>query len=73
MVPNIQIQTNSFIANVQDIKKIIKLHLKASDITLKSIDSLEIYILPEDGSLYYVATTTDHRIFKNEQPLFVWK
>ena len=71
MVPNIQIQTNSFIANVQDIKKIIKLHLKASDITLKSIDSLEIYILPEDGSRYYVATTTDHRIFKNEQPLFV--
>lgn len=71
MTSNIQIQTNSFIANVQDIKKIIKLHLRASDITLKSIESLEIYILPEDGSLYYVATTTDHKTIRNEQPLFV--
>ena len=71
MKANIQIQSNPVIANADDIELIVKTQLKASDIKLETIDELDIYYKPYDGSIYYVATTVDGQTFKNVQPLFI--
>lgn len=71
MKTNIQIQSNPFIANADDIEVVVEMHLKASDIDLETIDELDIYYKPYDGSIYYVAKTVDGQELKNVQPLFI--
>ncbi len=71
MKANIQIQSNPFIANADEIEVIVKKHLQASDIRLNTIDELNIYYKPADGSIYYVAKTKDGEELKNVQPLFI--
>lgn len=71
MKANIQIQSNPFIADASEIELIVKTHLKASDIKLNTIDTLEIYYKPADGSIYYVAKTKEGNELKNLQPLFI--
>lgn len=71
MKTRVQIQSNPFVADADEIEEIVKMHLNASDIKLTSVEELNIYYKPYDGSIYYVAKLTNGQELKNTQPLFI--
>ena len=51
------------------IEKLVKENLKAAGVKMNTIVNLDIYYQPEEGDIYYVATTKDGKELSNEEAL----
>lgn len=72
MKTKIQVQFQDKNVNVADIEKTVKEDLKAKSIKLNTIANLDIYYKPEDGSIYYVATAKDDKVYDvDDSPLHI--
>ena len=47
----------------------VKENLKAAGVKMNTIVNLDIYYQPEEGDIYYVATTKDGKELSNEEAL----
>ena len=50
-------------------EKLVKENLKAAGVKMNTIVNLDIYYQPEEGDIYYVATTKDGKELSNEEAL----
>lgn len=71
MKTKLQVQFNNKNVDTVDVEKLVKEDLKASKTKMNTIDTLEIYYKPEDGAVYYVATTKSGEVIGNKEPLKV--
>ena len=72
MKTKIQVQFQDKNVNVADIEKTVKEDLKAKAVKLNTIANLDIYYKPEDGSIYYVATSKDDKVYNvDDDPLHI--
>lgn len=72
MKTKIQVQFQDKNVNVADIEKTVKEDLKAKSVRLNTIANLDIYYKPEDGSIYYVATAKDGKVYNvDDNPLHI--
>ena len=55
--------------DVKDTEKLVKENLKAAGVKMNTIVNLDIYYQPEEGDIYYVATTKDGKELSNEEAL----
>ena len=66
MKTKIEVQFQERNIDVKDTEKLVKENLKAAGIKMNTID---IYYQPEEGDIYYVATTKDGKELSNEEAL----
>lgn len=72
MKTKIQVQFQDKDVNVADIEKTVKEDLKSKSVKINSLANLDVYYKPEDGSVYYVATTKDNKVYDvDEEPLHI--
>ena len=50
-------------------RNLLKKNLKAAGVKMNTIVNLDIYYQPEEGDIYYVATTKDGKELSNEEAL----
>jgi len=55
MKTKIQVQFGDYDVNTKDIEKAVKEDLKAKNVVLNKLDSLDIYYKPGENAVYYVA------------------
>lgn len=67
----LQVQFNNKNVETTDIEKFVKEDVKSKGVKMTTIDTLEVYYKPEDGSVYYVATTKTGEVVGNDKPLFI--
>ncbi|MCD7807760.1 MAG: DUF6465 family protein [Erysipelotrichaceae bacterium] len=71
MKTTIQVQFNNTSVETKDIEKQVKEALKAQNIKMNTIDTLEVYYKPEEKAVYYVATSKTGEVTGNEEPLTI--
>ncbi|MCD7893957.1 MAG: DUF6465 family protein [Erysipelotrichaceae bacterium] len=71
MKTTIQVQFNNTSVETKDIEKKVKEALKAQNIKMNTIDTLEVYYKPEENAVYYVATTKTGEVSGNQEPLTI--
>ncbi len=72
MKTKIEVQYANKDVNVADVEKAVKEDIKAKGIKVNTVDTLDVYYKPEDGSIYYVATTKDKKVYGvNDAPLHI--
>ena len=69
MKTKIEVQFQERNIDVKDTEKLVKENLKAAGFKMNSILNLDFYYLPEEGDIYYVATTKDGKELSNEEAL----
>ena len=68
MKTKIEVQFQERNIDVKDTEKLVKENLKAAGVKMNTIVNLDIYY-PEEGDIYYVATTKDGKELSNEEAL----
>lgn len=71
MKTKIEVQFQNNGVNVADIEKTVKEDIKAKNVRINTIANLDIYYKPEDGAIYYVASTKDDKTVENEEALYL--
>ena len=69
MKTKIEVQFQERNIDVKDTEKLVKENLKAAGVKMNTIVNLDIYYQPEEGDIYYVATTKDGKELSNEEAL----
>ena len=69
MKTKIEVQFQERNIDVKDTEKLVKENLKAAGVKMNTIANLDIYYQPEEGDIYYVATTKDGKELSNEEEL----
>ena len=69
MKTKIEVQFQERNIDVKDTEKLVKENLKAAGIKMNTIVNLDIYYQPEEGDIYYGATTKDGKELSNEEAL----
>ena len=69
MKTKIEVQFQERNIDVKDTEKLVKENLKAAGVKMNTIANLDIYYQPEEGDIYYVATTKDGKELSNEEAL----
>ena len=59
----VEVQLYGKNVSVDDVEAIVLKDMQNNGINLKMIDTLDIYYKPETSAIYYVATTTDKKIY----------
>ena len=65
MKTKIEVQFQERNIDVKDTEKLVK----AAGVKMNTIVNLDIYYQPEEGDIYYVATTKDGKELSNEEAL----
>lgn len=71
MKTKIQVQYNDLNVETVNIEKLAKEDLKAKNIKMNTIETLEVYYKPIEAAIYYVATLKDGSVIGNDEPLIV--
>ena len=69
MKTKIQVQFGTNGVDVKDIEKAVKEDLKAKEVVLNKLDTLDIYFKPAENAVYYVATDKAGKEIKNDDAL----
>jgi len=71
MKTTLQVQFNNNNVETVTVEKLAKEDLKAQDVKMNTIDTLDVYYKPEEAAVYYVATLKDGTVVNNDEPLNV--
>ncbi|MDD6710636.1 MAG: DUF6465 family protein [Sharpea porci] len=69
MKTKIQVQFGTNGVDVKDIEKAVKEDLKAKEVVLNKLDTLDIYFKPAENAVYYVATDKAGKEIKNDDAI----
>lgn len=67
----LQVQFNNNSVLATDVEKLAKEDLKAQDVKMNTIDTLDVYYKPEEAAVYYVATLKDGTVVSNDEAVIV--
>lgn len=67
----LQVQFNDTNVYTADVEKLAKEALKAQDVKMNTIDTLDVYYKPEEAAVYYVATLKDGTVVSNDEAVVV--
>lgn len=71
MKTKILVQFGAKDVDVKDIEKAVKEDLKAKEVVLNKLETLDIYYKPEDQTIYYVASSKDKKEYRNQEAVKV--
>ncbi|WP_281677838.1 DUF6465 family protein [Eggerthia catenaformis] len=71
MKTKILVQFGAKDVDVKDIEKAVKEDLKAKEVVLNKLETLDIYYKPEDQAIYYVASSKDKKEYRNQEAVKV--